>query len=84
MNSTIGNFVDLFSFAANGIVVVSILVSWFPRMAQWPGVDSVMGMAEVILWPARRLFPPKGALDWSPLVTIVGLQLLQGFIHSLL
>ena len=85
MNSNVFlNFIDLFVFVANGLVVIHILASWFPALRRLPGGESALGMAEVILIPAQKLIPPKGPLDWSPLVTIIGLQLLQSGVHSLL
>lgn len=81
-SSVILNFVDLFVFAANGLIVISIIASWVPSLRKIPGAETALGMADVILMPVRKLIPPKGALDWSPLVTIIGLQLLQGFLHS--
>lgn len=85
MNSSVLlNFVDLFVFFANGLVVINIIASWVPSLKRIPGSDTALGMSEVILLPVRKVLPPKGALDWSPLVTIVGLQLLQGALHSYL
>lgn len=83
-SSVILNFIDLFSFAANGLVVVHIIASWVPSLKRAPGAEAALGMAEIILLPARKLIPPKGALDWSPLVTIIGLQLIQSLLHNLL
>lgn len=76
------NFVDLFVFCANGLIVIEIIASWVPSLRKIPGTETALGMADVILLPVRKLLPPKGALDWSPLVTIIGLQLLQGLLHA--
>lgn len=85
MNSSVVlNFIDLFVFFANGLVVINIIASWVPKLKTLPGAETALGMSDVILLPARKLIPPKGALDWSPLVTIIGLQLLQGLLHSYL
>jgi uncharacterized protein YggT (Ycf19 family) len=81
-SSVILNFVDLFVFFANGLVVVHIIASWVPSMRKLSGSETILGMADVILLPVRKLIPPKGPLDWSPLVTIVGLQLIQSALHS--
>ena len=39
-------------------------------------------MSEPILAPARRILPTFGGVDWSPLVTMIVLNLLQGFVVS--
>lgn len=83
MNSSwLLNFVDLFVFVANGLIVVSIITSWVPSLRRLPGNDMVLGLADVVLLPARKLIPAKGPLDWSPLVTIISLQILQSLLHS--
>ena len=85
MNSQIIlNFVDLFVFLANGLIVINIIMSWVPSLRKVPGIEAALGMSDVILLPVRKLLPPKGQLDWSPLVTIIGLQLIQGLIHGYL
>lgn len=83
-NQIILNFVDLFVFVANGLIVINIITSWVPSLRKVPGIEAALGMSDVILLPVRKLLPPKGQLDWSPLVTIIGLQLLQGFVLGLL
>ncbi|MFN2465288.1 MAG: YggT family protein [Candidatus Dormibacteria bacterium] len=40
-------------------------------------------VTEPILAPARRIIPPMGGLDFSPLVLIIGLQLLNGFLAGI-
>lgn len=84
MNNLLLTYVDLFVFVANGIIVVGILCSWFAGLRRMPGVETLLGMAEVILTPARKLVSPRGPLDWSPLMTIIGLQILQSALHSLI
>lgn len=76
------NFIDLFVFVANGLIVVNIIASWVPSLKRIPGVEGAIGMSDVILQPVRKLLPPKGGLDWSPLVTIIGLQVLQSLLHT--
>ena len=83
-NEIILNFIDLFAFFANGLIVINIIASWVPSLRRIPGVEAALGMSDVILLPVRKLLPPKGGLDWSPLVTIIGLQLLQGALHNFL
>ncbi len=83
-NEILINFIDLFVFVANGLIVINIIASWVPSLRRIPGTEAALGMSDVILQPVRKLLPPKGGLDWSPLVTIIGLQVLQGLLHGLL
>lgn len=58
-------------------IVVRIILSWFPTS------DGVMGqlsavtyrLTEPVLGPARRVIPPLGAIDLSPLVVLLVLQI---------
>lgn len=77
-------FVDLFVFTANGLIVVNIIASWIPSIKRFAFVEAISGMADVVLTPARLVLPKNGMLDWSPLVTIFGLQILQSLLHRVL
>lgn len=39
--------------------------------------NSINSLLEPILRPIRRIMPETGAIDFSPLVLIIGIQLLQ-------
>ena len=43
-----------------------------------------MSLTEPLMRPARRLIPPVGGIDLSPIVVLVGLQLLQLALSHLL
>ncbi len=57
-------------------IVVRMILSWFPTS------DGVVGqlssityrLTEPVLGPARRFIPPLGAIDLSPLVVLLVLQ----------
>ncbi|MFZ1491464.1 MAG: YggT family protein [Ilumatobacteraceae bacterium] len=57
-------------------IVVRMVLSWFPPS---DGVVEQVGLllrriTEPVLAPARRLIPPLGAIDISPLVVLLVLQ----------
>jgi len=65
------------------LVIVSVLLSYFmdPYHPIRRSVDSVV---EPMLAPIRRVVPLMGALDFSPLVLIILIQLLSNIIVRLL
>jgi len=65
------------------LVIVSIILSYVmdPYHPIRRGVDSVV---EPMLAPIRRVVPLLGALDFSPLVLIILIQLLSNIIVRLL
>ncbi|MBH5321113.1 YggT family protein [Aurantiacibacter sediminis] len=45
--------------------------------------NSINALLDPILRPIRRILPDTGAIDFSPLVLIIGLQILDTIIRSL-
>ena len=84
MQAVLLNFIDLFVFVSNGLIVVWVIASWVPSMRHWGWVQQCGELAEVVLSPARRVIPSAGGLDLSPIVTIVVLQLIQTLAHQYL
>jgi YggT family protein len=59
-------------------VLLRVILSWFMPygMRQNPAGDLLVSLTEPLMRPARRLIPAVGGLDLSPIVVIVGLQLM--------
>lgn len=67
------------------LLIIRVLLSWLPGMAQdHPVVEFVYRATSPILTPIRRLLPPVGGLDLSPLVAILLLTLVQSLVINLL
>lgn len=49
-----------------------------------PAVNTLGQVIEPLLMPIRKRIPPIGGLDFSPLILIIGLQLLGSLIVTLL
>lgn len=71
------------------VLLVSIVLSWFPLSGDgfMSQVQRVLrSLTEPVLAPLRSLLPPvrmgMAALDLSPLVLLIGLQVLRAFICS--
>jgi YggT family protein len=59
------------------LVFFSVLLSWFNRDPYNPLANLVNGLTEPLLAPARRLIPPLGGLDLSPVIVLIALQALS-------
>jgi YggT family protein len=62
-------------------IVLRMVLSWFPLepggvVAQANGV--LRRATDPLLEPLRRALPPLGGLDLSPLIAILGLQIVVG------
>ena len=63
------------------IVFVAIVASWMRPPPSNPIVQFVHALTEPALAPIKRLVPPVGGLDFSPMVLLIGLQLLKGLFY---
>lgn len=67
------------------ILIVRILLSWFPNIDWYKQpYKSIESISEPILAPFRKLIPPLGGLDLSPIVAFLFLQIVFGVILSIL
>jgi YggT family protein len=60
---------------------VAIVASWMRLPPSNPIVQFVHALTEPALAPIRRLVPPVSGLDFSPMVLLIGLQLLKGLFY---
>ncbi|QJD29863.1 YggT family protein [Methylococcus geothermalis] len=56
-------------------IIARALLSWFGRMSYNPAASLLNGLTEPLLRHSRRLLPPAGGLDLSPIVPLIGIQL---------
>ncbi|MDG2040673.1 MAG: YggT family protein, partial [Ilumatobacter sp.] len=56
------------------VVFVSVVVSWMRLPMSNPIAQLAHTLTEPALAPIRKLVPPVGGLDFSPMVLLIGLQ----------
>jgi YggT family protein len=67
------------------LVFVRVLLSWIPSLDYGhPVISFIVRVTDPILQPVRRLLPPIGGLDLSPIVAIFLLQLVGQLLHQIL
>lgn len=59
------------------VLLIYVLLSWFAPQERNPGARLVAALCHPLLDPVRRILPPLGAFDLSPLVVMIALQALQ-------
>ncbi|HEX9208797.1 MAG TPA: YggT family protein [Steroidobacteraceae bacterium] len=57
-------------------ILLNALLSWFAGAGYNPAAQVVDRICEPLLAPVRRIIPPLGGLDLSPLFVMIGLQAL--------
>ena len=65
-------------------LLVRVIASWFGVSPYRPWMRPVMALTDWIIDPIRRILPPLGMLDLSPLVAWLVLSLVRSFLLSLL
>jgi YggT family protein len=63
---------------------VRVIASWFGVSPFRSWMRPVMALTDWIIEPIRKILPPIGMIDFSPLVAWLVLSLLRGFLLSLL
>lgn len=60
------------------LIVVRAIFSWIPSVDYGhPAIRIIMRVTDPILEPIRRIMPPVGGFDLSPVIAIVLLQLVR-------
>jgi len=68
------------------VIIASALITWVSPDPRNPIVMILRQITEPVLAPARRLLPPwkTGGLDFSPLIVIFAIQLVEWVLPRLL
>lgn len=62
------------------VVVAAVVISWLQLPASNPIAQIVDTLTEPALKPIRRVLPPVSGIDFSPMVLLLGLQILKGLL----
>jgi YggT family protein len=64
--------IDLYSL----IVVAAVVVSWINVPRDHPAARLLQRLTEPLFAPIRKVLPPLGGIDFSPVVLLIGLRVL--------
>ena len=70
----VGTLIDLYSL----VVLAAVIMSWVRADRRHPLVQFVFNATEPALAPIRRVLPPAGGFDFSPMILLILLRLLRG------
>jgi len=87
MSSVILALAKLFNLALNlylWIVIARAILSWFNPSPYHPVVRLIISLTEPLLAPIRRRLPLMGGIDFSPMLLIVVILLLQRLLLRIL
>jgi YggT family protein len=72
--------IGLLGFALDAyslVVLAAVIVSWLSLDENHPIVRLTARLTRPVLEPIRRVLPPFGGMDFSPMVLLFGLRLLR-------
>ena len=72
----IAHLLELCAWIYLFVIILQVILSWINPEAYSPVTVLMYQLADPLLRPFRRRFPPAGGLDWSPLIAIILLNLL--------
>ncbi len=71
------SFIDLLFYALNLAILIRVILSWLNVNPYHPLVSLVYQITDPILLPLRRIIPPLGMIDVTPIVAMILLSLVQ-------
>src|SRR5215510_6934320 len=74
--SVLGMVITLYIY----VIIARAIISWVNPDPRNPIVRFLYNATEPVLYRVRRALPSVGGIDFSPLVVIIGIYFLQGFL----
>jgi len=72
----LADFVDLFFTLLSLAVLARVLLSWVRVSPYHPAVELLYQITEPVLAPLRRVIPPVGMMDISPIIAMFLLRII--------
>lgn len=67
------------------LIILRIFLTWIPSINwQQQPIKSIREVTDIYLDIFRRFIPPLGGLDFSPIIAIIALQILQVLVVNIL
>ncbi|MBV1869556.1 MAG: YggT family protein, partial [Gammaproteobacteria bacterium] len=63
-------------------ILIQVVLSWVAPQSNNPAVALIHQITEPIMAPARKLVPPMGGMDFSPIITFMLIQLMKILVVS--
>ncbi|MEE9133926.1 MAG: YggT family protein [Gemmatimonadota bacterium] len=64
-----------------GLIILRAVLTWFTSpQTSHPAIDLLKRLTDPALEPVRKALPATGSIDLSPLVVLIGLELLKRFL----
>lgn len=78
------NFIQLLSTTLQILIFIRVILSWLMPQPTGGWGKFLMEVTDPILIPFQRILPPMAGIDFSPILALVTLQILQNIAQNLL
>ena len=80
----LGAFIKIFFDILSFLIIVRVLLSWFPNRPHHALFDFIIEVTNPVLNAAKRVTPRLGMIDLSPIIALVALDLFRTLLLTLL
>lgn len=77
-------FIRILAIALNVVIIARVILSWVKLSPSNPIAIIIYGISEPMLKPVRRLLPNTGGLDFSPIVVIILIMVIQRILNAII
>ena len=70
-------FINILFTTLSFLIVARVILSWFPKYRYQPIGEMIHSLTDPILAPIQRFIPRMGMFDFSPMIAILLLNVLQ-------
>ena len=77
-------FINVLFLGLTIVIFGRVILSWVPTRLPWGLNDFIFSVTEPILAPIRRALPMAAGMDFSPLIALVLLQLIEQLLLRIL
>lgn len=80
--TALSQFINLILRLYFMMILLRVILSWVNPDPRNPMMSLLYSLTEPVMAPARRLIPPMGGLDLSPILVLFVISALQVFVNS--
>ena len=83
MEEAVLDLINLVFWAYRLLIIVRAALPWLGVSHYHPVMSFLIRITEPVLGPVRRVFPPTGGIDYSPLVALFLLWAIERLVNAL-
>jgi YggT family protein len=80
----LANLIVMITTLYSFVILARVLMSWVQVDPYSPLARTIYNLTEPVLAPVRNLMPQAGGLDFSPIIAMLGIQILGTLVAQIL